>query len=96
MKWQRIFLYEFPVRGLRVLADPKHLIPKRKIPMVVVPEITRFRRASRSAVLRVEVKHKFLTLEVIETYLVAVLVHTDELRCLCSYLQHIPEYSLII
>ena len=96
MKRQRIFLYEFPVRGLRVLADTKHLIPKCKIPMVVVPQVASLRRTSRSAVLRVEVKHKFLPFEVIETYLVAVLVHTDELRCLCPYFQHILEYSLII
>ena len=89
-----VCLLDFVIRGS--LADTKHLIPKRKIPMVVVPQVASLRRASRSAVLRVEVKHKLLSLEIIETYLVAILIHTNELRCLCTYLQHIPEYSLII
>ena len=79
MKWELIFSYELPVRGLGVLAHTENLIAARKKTLVVVPKVTGLGRAAGSAILGIEVEDKFFALIVGKAYLPAILIRSRKI-----------------
>ena len=65
---------------LVVNAYAYHFIPLCLQFAVVVAQVARLRGAARCHVLRVEIQHELLSLEVVKPYLVAVLVASENFR----------------
>ena len=79
---------ELLVAGGAVAAHAEHLVAQREEALVVVSEVARLGRAARRTVLRVEVEHQLLPLEVTKFNDIPILVRALEFRRPGSNLQH--------